>query len=419
VVQTVIRWQQLQLDAHKFFGMSGGNWKDLFKAAGQGNIALVRYHLQQGVDPNFQHAEYFSCPIFEAIRQGHLEVVRILVEEGNARIDVDEDLTDKTPLEVALEEGQHWIVDYLNKRLPPELQWKPQQVLVTGGNRGLGFAISQKLLSEGHRVVMTCRSKDDGERAIERLKSITRNNKADYLVGDLSTVASAKKLASLIAKEFPSVNVLIHNAGFWPTHRMIGDDGFELAFMVHYLGPYILTRGLADVLRTKGRSSRIIFVRDQACAHGRPTIEGTPYGKEFGMFSTYRDAQKCGMILFRNTARSFGDSQVRVTAVHPGRIRTELGNPRPVPGLPSAGLSEWCWGWYCSTSRVLAKPPSEGAVGPAWLASSTEAARVHGEYYHGVTPVESSADWTTASREEEDEWDAWTRNILNETGKSS
>ena len=41
----------------------GGNWKDLVKAACEGNVALAKYHLEHsggGVDPNFQHPEYLT-----------------------------------------------------------------------------------------------------------------------------------------------------------------------------------------------------------------------------------------------------------------------------------------------------------------------------------------------------------------------
>jgi len=84
---------------------SGGNWKDLLKASGEGNSRLVQYHLRNGVDPNFQHAEYFTCPIFEAIRNGHEDIVRILIEEGNADPGIVEELTDQTTIEAALESG--------------------------------------------------------------------------------------------------------------------------------------------------------------------------------------------------------------------------------------------------------------------------------------------------------------------------
>lgn len=94
---------------------NGGNWKDLLKASGEGNAQLVDYHLRRGVDPNFQHPEYFTCPIFEAIPNGHLNIVKILVEQGNANPNIVEELSDQTLMEVALQEGYHDIVDYLNE----------------------------------------------------------------------------------------------------------------------------------------------------------------------------------------------------------------------------------------------------------------------------------------------------------------
>ena len=55
----------------------GGNWKDLLKAAEEGDAAKARYHIAGGVDPNFQHPEYFTAPIHEAIKHGNLEIVQI------------------------------------------------------------------------------------------------------------------------------------------------------------------------------------------------------------------------------------------------------------------------------------------------------------------------------------------------------
>jgi uncharacterized protein len=93
--------------------MSGGNWKDLLKAAGAGNLQLVQHHLQQNdVDPNFQHPEYFTSPVFEAIRGGQLEALQLLVKYGGSP-KAKEESTDCTPLEVAMQSGQHDIVDYL------------------------------------------------------------------------------------------------------------------------------------------------------------------------------------------------------------------------------------------------------------------------------------------------------------------
>jgi NAD(P)-dependent dehydrogenase (short-subunit alcohol dehydrogenase family) len=56
------------------------------------------------------------------------------------------------------------------------------------------------------------------------------------------------------------MNVLVHNAGLWPTTRIMTEDGLELAFCVNYLAQYILTQELASVLEKNGPDARIVFL---------------------------------------------------------------------------------------------------------------------------------------------------------------
>ena len=71
---------------------SAGNWKDLVKAAEQGDKTIVRFHLRCGVDPNFQHPEYLSTPLLEAIKHDQIHVIPILLKSG-ASVEMREDLT--------------------------------------------------------------------------------------------------------------------------------------------------------------------------------------------------------------------------------------------------------------------------------------------------------------------------------------
>lgn len=384
---------------------SGGNWKDLLKASGEGNVPLVQYHLRQGVDPNFQHAEYFTCPIFEAIRNGHLEIVRILVEQGNANPNIVEDLTGQTPIEAALEEEdcRHFdIVDYLNEQLPKEFQHKFQNVLVTGGNRGIGKAICESLLKRGHRVVFTCRLAQDGDAALKELKEATHNHKVHYIVGDLSSIRSALDLASIIRAKFPSMNVLIHNAGVWPKAKQMNEDGLETSFCVNYLAPYLLTRELGPLLEGNGPDSRIVFVSGKIYVAGHADITKTPFGTDFSPLKTYMHTKQCGVILFLNTARQYQNTHVKVNAVHPGVIRT--------------GLGESETSWRCTNcllglvKRVFFRDPSDGAVGPVWLAQSQEAIDSHGKYYDELQ-LDSMTDSVTDPAVQKD-WEQWTVDFL-------
>ena len=50
--------------------MSGGDWKDMYNAAHDGDLALVRYHIEAGVDPNYQRPEIMRTPLVTCLLQG-------------------------------------------------------------------------------------------------------------------------------------------------------------------------------------------------------------------------------------------------------------------------------------------------------------------------------------------------------------
>lgn len=84
--------------------MSGGDWKAMFKAIQENDIDLVEYYLRAGIDPNYQHPEYMALPLAESIRYAHLEVAKLLLENG-ADPNLIEMESAKTPLEIAEQKG--------------------------------------------------------------------------------------------------------------------------------------------------------------------------------------------------------------------------------------------------------------------------------------------------------------------------
>jgi uncharacterized protein len=62
--------------------MDGGNWKEMFNAACEGNIELVRYHVKSGVDVNYAHPEFLSTPLVASALAGKEEVALYLLDAG-------------------------------------------------------------------------------------------------------------------------------------------------------------------------------------------------------------------------------------------------------------------------------------------------------------------------------------------------
>jgi ankyrin repeat protein len=62
--------------------MSGGDWKELFQAACEGDIELVRYHVKNGVDVNYAHPEFLSTPLVACILERQEAVAALLLDHG-------------------------------------------------------------------------------------------------------------------------------------------------------------------------------------------------------------------------------------------------------------------------------------------------------------------------------------------------
>lgn len=80
--------------------MSSGDWKEMFNAAVDGDLSLLRYHLAAHVDPNYQHPEYMCTPLVASILAGQYDAVVLLLQWG-ADPKIRSESEGMTPIEAA------------------------------------------------------------------------------------------------------------------------------------------------------------------------------------------------------------------------------------------------------------------------------------------------------------------------------
>lgn len=113
--------------------MDGGNWKELFNAACQGDLDLVKYHVARGVDLNYAHPEFLSTPLVACTLAGQEPVALYLLASG-ASPTLRSEFDAMTPIQAARHAGLAALEDALRQRgatLPeptpataPRLGWR-------------------------------------------------------------------------------------------------------------------------------------------------------------------------------------------------------------------------------------------------------------------------------------------------------
>lgn len=183
---------------------------------------------------------------------------------------------------------------------------------------------------------------------------------AEVVIGDLSSVRTVAAAASALADVCPAIDVLVHNAGVWPTRLERNEDGIERAFAVNHLAPFQLNLALED------RLSRVVQVSAGLQVKGMVDPDRTPTGADFHRMRTYCDTKLANLLVLPLFARRWQDAGMTIDAVHPGVVRTRLGDPGgPLSMVLRAVKLTWA-------------KPAAGAVPVVRLAGE----RGTGRYFH-------------------------------------
>ncbi|MBX3209997.1 MAG: SDR family NAD(P)-dependent oxidoreductase [Labilithrix sp.] len=237
--------------------------------------------------------------------------------------------------------------------------------VVTGANRGIGLAVSQELASRGLTVFLVARDAEAGLRAARDLSAF---GDVQLVPGDLSSPTTTRIAARRIAEACPKIDVLVHNAGVWPSRLERDDRGIERAFAVNHLAPFLLNHLLEDALGGDA-GARIVQVSAGLYVKGRVDVERTARGDDFHAIRTYATTKLCNLLLLERFARRLERRGVTINAVHPGVIRTSLGDRPGALGLVLRGV------------KRLWKAPDAGARPVVRLALDPALAGVTGRYF--------------------------------------
>ncbi len=176
----------------------------------------------------------------------------------------------------------------------------PRTVLVTGGNRGIGYAIAERMLAEGHRVAVTARSGEGPEGALT-------------VRAEMTDAASIDAAFSEIEAQLGPVEVVVANAGITRDTLLLrmSEEEFSEVIDTNLTGTFRVVKRAAKGL-LKGRFGRVILISSVVALYGSP-----------GQINY--SSSKAALVGFaRSLTRELGSRGITANVIAPGFVETDM-----------------------------------------------------------------------------------------------
>ncbi len=189
--------------------------------------------------------------------------------------------------------------------------------LVTGGSRGIGAAVAERLARDGLRVAITGRARDELERVASAIG-------ATVVVADMLDRDAPGRVLAEVERACGPVDVLVNNAGVAESAPLdeVSDDQWERTFAVNVSSVFRLCRGVMPAMAKRGYG-RVINVASNAGLTG------------YAYTAAYCASKHAVIGLTRALAAEFGRTPVTINAVCPGWVDTDMAQ-RAVDRIASA-----------------------------------------------------------------------------------
>jgi NAD(P)-dependent dehydrogenase (short-subunit alcohol dehydrogenase family) len=257
-------------------------------------------------------------------------------------------------------------------------EMKGKICIITGSNSGIGKETATNLAKMGATIVMVVRDQERGEKARTEIVKQTGNNSVDLMICDLSSMDSIRRFAKEFKRKYDRLDVLVNNAGVMFNKREVTSEGFEQTLAVNYLGPFLLTHELLDLLKSSA-PSRIINVSSGLAKNGKVDLDDLQSEKNYKGTKAYSKVRvpvyantKLMLMMFTyELARRLKGSGVTANVLMPGFVATNLGKN-------SGSLSSSIMFKMVRPMQVSAKKGAETSI---YLASSEDVKDVTGKCF--------------------------------------
>ena len=185
--------------------------------------------------------------------------------------------------------------------------------IITGGSRGIGFATAQAFLREGATVILTASSQASADKAVTHLQDLYPNATVAGIAPNLSSLDSVSDAFRQVVAQYGRIDILVNNAGMSDSipFDQYTEEQFDKVMDLNVKGVFHASRAVVDHMAERG-SGVILNTSSMVSICGQPSGLAYPTSK----FAVN------GMTV--SLARELGPKGIRVNAVAPGIIETDM-----------------------------------------------------------------------------------------------
>lgn len=241
----------------------------------------------------------------------------------------------------------------------------PNVYMVTGATAGLGRAIAHELAKTGDTVVMVVRDEERGAQVKREISTATHNSQIDLQLADIGNLSSVRNLVTILAQRYEKIDALINNASVYRKNRTLTVDGYETMFATNHLGPFLLTYLLLDRLKASG-SAHILNIT--APSTSQLNFEDLQGERNFNSLNAFGASKMANLLFTFELARRLAGTGVKVNAIHPGLVRSQLMREAILP--------------IRLLTSLFSAPASRAAQDIARIITASEYASLTGKFLH-------------------------------------
>jgi len=241
--------------------------------------------------------------------------------------------------------------------------------LITGATSGIGQAIAMALAQKGATVIVAGRDEERCQNTVAHIQQETGNFHVDYLLGDLSVQAQVRTIAENFKSRYEHLDVLINNAGAINIFRQVSADGIELTFALNHLAYFLLTNLLLDTLKASA-PARVVNVASNSHYGQHLDLGNLELKRGYNPMRAYGRSKLCNLYFTYELARRLEGTGVKVNAMHPGFVATNMG-----------ANNGWLVRLFLPLIHRNSLTPEQGASTAVYLASSPDVEGVTGKFF--------------------------------------